>query len=106
MSLNFPFPSFNNCMQCSSDLVIPHQMFRGLDHVVWDVMVDLIVSCSCHSIDLINIVCRLITIITLLFHRLGCCHMKCYVPYIFGCYLMENSVSMDLVVCLGKTLLL
>ena len=34
LSLNFPPPSFGNCMQYSSDLVIPHQMFRGLDHIV------------------------------------------------------------------------
>jgi hypothetical protein len=59
-------------MLYSSDLVIPHQVLCGIDHTV------------------VRCLGRLDCVIALLFHRLGCCHMKCCVPYIFGCYLMEK----------------
>jgi hypothetical protein len=42
------------------DLVMPHQMFRGLDYIGWYVLIDLVTSCSCHSIDLVDIVWNVI----------------------------------------------
>ncbi len=65
---------------CTLHLVIPHQVLCGIDHTV------------------MRCLGRLDCVIVLLFHRLGCCHMKCCVPYIFGRYFMEkNSIFMGLV---------
>ena len=97
-------------MLYSSDLIISHQVFCGIDHTV------------------VRCLSRLDRVTALSFHRLGCCHMKCCVPYIFVCYLMEkfcfpglsffffekfcfrrlvccltgNSISVDLVIILRK----
>ena len=74
MSLNFShlLHPFSDCVLYSSNLVISHQVLCQIDYAV----------VRCHG--------RLDCVIALLFHKLGCCHMKCCVPYIFGCYLMEK----------------